>query len=114
DLPKFVNFDYVANVARVNAATLAALASAPAAPRNVRLQTKELENDSTLMWDTPADLRATRYVVLWRTTTASDWERSEPVGKVTKATVPVSKDNVIFAVQAVDDAGHRSLPVVPS
>ena len=27
DLPKFVNFDYVANVARLNAATLAALAS---------------------------------------------------------------------------------------
>src|SRR6185369_1645695 len=32
DVPKFVNFDYVANVARVNAATLASLASAPASP----------------------------------------------------------------------------------
>ena len=32
DLPRFVNFDYVANVARVNAATLASLASAPAPP----------------------------------------------------------------------------------
>ncbi len=114
DLPKFVNFDYVANVARLNAATLAALASAPAPPRSVRLQTKELENDSTLMWDTPADGRASEYVVLWRATTAPDWEHSEPVGKVTKATVPVSKDNVIFAVQAVDDARHWSLPVVPS
>src|SRR5229473_5056887 len=30
DLPKFVNFDYVANVARINAATLASLALAPA------------------------------------------------------------------------------------
>ena len=29
DLPKFVNFDYVANVTRTNAATLASLASAP-------------------------------------------------------------------------------------
>ena len=51
DLPKFVNFDYVANVARVNAATLASLASAPAPPAQVRLQTKELENDSTLTWE---------------------------------------------------------------
>ncbi len=114
DLPKFVNFDYVANVARVNAATLAALASAPAPPRNVRLQTKELENDSTLLWEAPDDGRAAGYMVLWRATTAPDWEHSEQSGKVTKATVSVSKDNVIFAVQAVDDAGHGSLPVVPS
>ncbi len=33
DLPKFVNYDYVANVARLNAATLASLAAAPAPPR---------------------------------------------------------------------------------
>ncbi len=32
DVLKFVNFDYVANVARLNAATLASLASAPAPP----------------------------------------------------------------------------------
>src|SRR5437773_4569719 len=51
DLPKFVNFDYVANVARLNAATLASLASGPAPPAKVRLVTKELENDSTLTWD---------------------------------------------------------------
>jgi hypothetical protein len=25
----------------------------------------------------------------------------------------LSKDNVIFAVRAVDNEGHRSLPVVP-
>jgi len=30
DLPKFVDYDYVANVARLNAGTLASLASAPA------------------------------------------------------------------------------------
>jgi hypothetical protein len=27
--------------------------------------------------------------------------------------MPLSKDNVIFAVRAVDDKGHCSLPVVP-
>jgi hypothetical protein len=31
----------------------------------------------------------------------------------TRATLKVSKDNVIFGVRAVDAAGHRSLPVVP-
>jgi hypothetical protein len=39
DLPKFVNYDYVANVARLNAATLASLASAPAPPENVKVVT---------------------------------------------------------------------------
>jgi hypothetical protein len=27
--------------------------------------------------------------------------------------LPLSKDNVIFAVRALDSAGHRSLPMVP-
>ena len=103
-------------MARVNAATLAELASAPAPPRNVRLQTKELQNDSTLEWDAPEDGRPSGYIILWRATTAPDWEHSQLVGKDgkdLKATLPLSKDNVIFAVQSVDDAGHRSLPVVP-
>ena len=114
DLPQFVDFDYVANVARLNAATLAVLASAPAPPRNVRLRTRGLENDSTLAWEPPAGGRAASYEVLWRATAAPDWEHAESVGKVSQATVPVSKDNVIFGLEAADEAGHRSLPVVPS
>lgn len=113
DLPKFVNFEYVAGVARVNAATLASLAAAPAPPRNVRLETKDLVNDSTLVWEAPADGRATGYEVVWRDTAAPDWEHARAVGNTLKATLPMSKDNVIFAVQAVDAAGHRSMPVVP-
>jgi Zn-dependent M28 family amino/carboxypeptidase len=113
DLPKFVNFDYVANVTRVNAATLAALAAAPAPPRNVRLETKQLVNDSKLVWDAPADGRAVSYEVLWRATSAPDWEHEQAAGKEAKATIPVSKDNVIFGVQAVDESSHRSLPIVP-
>ncbi|HST10705.1 MAG TPA: M20/M25/M40 family metallo-hydrolase, partial [Terriglobales bacterium] len=43
DLPKYVDFDYVARVARLNAASLASLASAPAPPNNVKIATKNLE-----------------------------------------------------------------------
>jgi hypothetical protein len=111
DLPKFVNFEYVAEVARLNAATLAALVSAPAPPGKVRLQTKELENTSTLTWEPSPG--ASSYEVLWRATSAPDWEQARSVGNVTHTTLPQSKDNVVFAVQAVDRAGHRSLPVVP-
>jgi len=111
DVPKFVNFDYVANVARVNAAILASLASAPGPPAKARLQTKEPENNSTITWD--ASPGSSSYEVLWRATTSPEWEHAQPVGNVTRTTLPISKDNVIFAVRAVDHQGHRSLPVVP-
>jgi hypothetical protein len=111
DLSKFVNFDYVAHVARLNAATLAALASAPAAPTKVKIVTKDLDNNSTLTWESSTG--ATGYEILWRATNAADWEYVQTVGSGPRATLPVSKDNVIFAVRAVDAAGHRSLPVAP-
>ena len=111
DLPKFVDFDYVARVARLNAATLAALASAPAPPAKVRMLTKELQNDTALTWESSPG--AASYEVLWRATSAPDWEHVQTVGTATRATLKLSKDNVIFGVRAVDGAGHRSLPVVP-
>jgi hypothetical protein len=114
DLPKFVDYDYVSHVARLNAATLASLAAAPAPPANVHLMTKELENDSTLTWDAPQGGQATGYEVLWRATTSPEWEHAQNVGNVTRTTMKLSKDNVIFAVRAVDATGHRSLPMIPT
>jgi hypothetical protein len=113
DLAKFVDFDYVAHVARLNAATLASLASAPAPPANVHLLTKDLENDSTLTWDASPGGPAAEYEVLWRATSSPEWEHAQKVGSVKRVTLKLSKDNVIFAVRALDAAGHRSLPVVP-
>ena len=113
DLLKFVDFDYVAQVARLNAATLASLASAPAPPAKVRLLTKDLENDSTLTWESSAGGRAAGYEIVWRGTSSPEWEHVQKVGNVTRATLKLSKDNVIFAVRAIDAEGHRSLPVVP-
>ena len=111
DVLKHVDFDYVAGVARLNAATLASLASAPPAPANVKLVTAKLDNDSTLKWN--ASPGASGYEVLWRATTSPEWEHSQNVGNATTATLKVSKDNVIFGVRAIDNEGHRSLPVVP-
>jgi len=111
DLPKFVDFDFVAHVARLNAATLASLASAPAPPASVKMLTMNLVNDTTLTWE--PSVGASTYEVVWRSTNAADWEYVQTVTSGTRATVQVSKDNVIFGVRAVDAAGHRSLPVVP-
>jgi len=111
DLTKFVNFDYVAEVARLNAATLASMASGPAPPAKVKMLTKELENDTHLAWEPSAG--AAGYEVVWRATSSPDWEHVQTVTGGTSAALKVSKDNVIFAVRAADSAGHRSLPVVP-
>ncbi len=114
DLPKFVNYDYVADVARLNLATLASLASAPAPPANVRISLKKPENASTLAWEPSPGGQAVAYELLWRSTTSPDWEHVQALGNVTEYTSPLSKDNEIFAIRSVDKAGHRSLAVVPS
>ncbi|MGB6633943.1 MAG: M20/M25/M40 family metallo-hydrolase [Terriglobales bacterium] len=111
DLLKYVDFEYVAHVARLNAATLASLASAPARPANVKMVTKNLDNDTTLTWE--PSVGAASFEVVWRSTNAADWEYVQTISNGTRATLPVSKDNVIFGVRAVDAAGHRSLPVIP-
>src|SRR5256885_16288877 len=93
DWPKFVDFDYVANVARVNAATLASLASAPPPPANVRIDTRGLTNDTTLTWAS-APPSGTKYQVLWRDTDQPDWQHAMNVAEGSTAiTLPVSKDN---------------------
>jgi len=112
DLIRFVDFGYVAQVARLNAATLATLAAAPPPPANPQLITTDLDNSATLLWESEAAPGA-HYEVVWRELTAPQWERSVSVTDK-KVTLPVSKDNVIFGVRSVDAAGHRSLTVVPT
>jgi len=116
DLPKYVDYEYVANVARVNAAVLASLASAPAPPANLRLLTKKLENDSTLVWEPSPESagKNVSYEVIWRPSTAAEWENAESLTRNTQATIKRSKDNVVFAVRSVDKRGNRSLPALPT
>ncbi len=123
DLLKFDDFTYIANVARVNMATLATLAKSPGEPHNVRVVTTSLDNNSTLKWDAPTAFTGTvRYEVLWRETAVNDWQyaadavRYPATGKDASpmaVTLPVSKDNVFFGVRACDAAGHCSAAVTP-
>jgi hypothetical protein len=119
DLIEFVDFNYVAQVARLNAATLATLAVAPGEPQRVTIVNKTTENDTTLTWEPPAGGGVAQYEVLWRETDAPNWQYVRKLvatgntnGQVTM-TLPISKDNVIFGVRAVDAKGHRGLVVVP-
>jgi hypothetical protein len=113
DLPEFVDFGYVTDVARANLAGLATLAWAPAPPKGVRLDASGLTNDSTLEWTASDDPEVAGYRVVWRDTDSATWQQSSDVGKVTRATLPVSKDNVVFGVQAVSKKGFASLASFP-
>jgi hypothetical protein len=114
DLPEFVDFAYIAQVARVNAAALAALAMAPAAPRGAQVETTKLENDTTLRWDANPEPDLAGYRIVWRETTAPLWQNHKDVGLVTRVTLPVSKDNVVFGVQAIDKDGNASVASFPA
>ena len=115
DLLDFVDVAYTAKVARLNAATLATLASAPGAPQNVRTPIVSLDNSTILTWSPPPGAPAqTGYQVVWRETSAPDWQYFASVAAgLHSVTLPISKDNVIFGLRSVDPAGHVSLVVTP-
>jgi hypothetical protein len=114
DVPEFVDFDYVAKVARVNAIALASLANGPAAPREVQMETLTLENDSTLRWKANTEPDVAGYRIVWRDTTSPFWDKRKDVGNVTRATIKgVSKDNVFFGVEAYDKDGNTSVVTYP-
>ena len=115
DTPERLDFTYLADVARVNAAALAVLARAPAPPQGVQVEAARLENDTTLRWEPSAEPGLAGYRILWRETTSPSWEHAMDVPKdATRATVRgVSKDNVVFGVEALDAGGHASLAVFP-
>ncbi len=113
DLPQFVDFGYVAQVARVNAAALASLALAPAPPSNLRVLTAKLENSTTLEWDAGTEGDLEGYEIVWRETTAPQWQHSLWLGPSNGCTHPLSKDNYIFGVRSVDKNGHKSVVAYP-
>jgi hypothetical protein len=114
DLIQYVDFDYVANVARMNAAVLATLASAPGVPVDARIGTSGLGNSTELSWKAPEGAPSgTTYEIVWRPTDAPSWTMAQSAGPATSIKLDISKDNVVFGVRSVDAAGHRSPAVLP-
>jgi hypothetical protein len=109
-----MDFEYLAQNTRVNAATVAALALAPAAPGVLSERGQPLVDRGTSGYD--ADLRwisstgAVAYRVYWRDAWAMDWQHQQLVGNVTQFVMPnLSIDNVVMGVAAVGPDGHESL-----
>jgi len=108
DVLEFVDADYLAGVARLNAAALIHLANAPSTPGDVQLVLTTLGNDTTLRWTASPEPDLAGYELLRRDTTAPAWQHADDLGDVTTVTVPHSKDNWFFAVRAYDRDGYRS------
>ena len=113
DHVKFMDFEYLRKNTAVNLATLANLASAPPVPQEVKIEVRQLSNSTTLNWKAPKNGIVKGYYILLRATSSPVWEKKIFTTQTT-ITVPYSKDNYFFAVQAVSNGLHESLPVVPS
>jgi hypothetical protein len=115
DFLKYVDTEYVANVARLNAACLATFASAPGEPTEVHIPGGSSDNNSVLVWKAPEGAPAgTTYEVVWRETSAPTWTNVLSAGPALTLKLAVSKDSYIFGVRSVDAAGHRSPAVMPT
>lgn len=98
DLPGAMDWAYLANSARLNLLTMATLAEAAEAPREVRVDRAQ-GYDTKLTWRaTPG----TKYVIYWRETTSPLWEKAQEVGAVSEVVIPkIHKDDHVFAVGAI-------------
>jgi hypothetical protein len=114
DTPDGVDTAYLQRNAKVNLASLASLALAPAAPvitdsaGRPRIGRGDSGYDAKLSWTRSAG--ATAYRVFWRKAWSVDWEHELTVGDVTETVLRnVSIDDVVFGVAAVGASGDESL-----
>ena len=109
-----VDFRYLAQNARVNAASRASLALAPPAPRvtnergAVLLTRNPSGYDANLQWAVAPG--AVSYRLYWRDTWSNSWEHSQVVGNVTQFVLPgLSIDDWVFGVSAIAADGNESM-----
>ena len=114
DVIEMVDFPYIAQVARVNAAAMASMALAPASPSGVSFKSSRQEYNTTVTWKPNAEPDVAGYRVIWRETYQPFWQRGIDVGNVTEYVMKsLSKDDYFFAVQAIDKDGNASAPSFP-
>ena len=106
DVLDAVDFAYLAQVVRLNAITMAALATAPAPPAQVKIE-GAVSMDTTVSWS--AVPNAAGYRVWWRDTTAPFWSNSKLVGDATSLLLKdVNIDDWFFGVSSVSKDGYES------
>ncbi|MGH9140399.1 MAG: M28 family peptidase [Vicinamibacterales bacterium] len=108
-----ISLPYLAQNARVNAASAATLALAPPPPgvlsdRNAPMITRAPSGyDANLKWN--AAPGAAGYRIFWREAWGSDWQQDVRVGNVTSLLLAnMQIDDYVFGVASIDAAGHES------
>ena len=113
DVIEHIDFEYLKKNTSMNLANLANLAKAPAVPDEVKIDVKKLTNSTFLYWKAPKTGTVKGYYILMRETTSPVWQKKVYTESLSM-TLPYSKDNYFFAVQAVNETGNESLPVLPA
>lgn len=113
DLPEFMDFEYLRKNTALNLCNLANLAKAPSKPQHAQIIVKAYSNISPLQWEAPQSGKVKGYYVLIRETTSPVWQKKIFTTE-TSISLPYSRDNYFFGVQAVSETGNESLPVIPS
>lgn len=113
DVIEHIDFEYLRKNTSMNLANLANLAKAPAVPDEVKIDVKKLTNSTYLYWKAPKTGSVKGYYILMRETTSPVWQKKVYTESL-EMRLPYSKDNYFFAVQAVNETGNESLPVIPA
>ena len=119
DLEQFLDYDFIARVAKVDLAAMWSAANAPGLVKNVTVDTSDLDNDTKLSWSRAKPTTGCGkggikgYEVVWRPTNAPQWTHAQYVGDVDATTVELSIDNVIFGVRSVGKNGYKSPATIP-
>ena len=113
DVVEGVNFEYARNLTAVNAISLAGMAWAPPAPKNVAIG-GAVAPSTLLNWSPIDDPNVAGYKIYWRETTAPQWQYSRFVGNLTEFTLEgIVIDNYLFGVATVGKDGNESPVVFP-
>jgi hypothetical protein len=112
DLPEWIDYEYLRKNTALNLCNLANLAKAPSVPEEVKIEVKDLSNNTSLSWKKPKTGKVKGYYILIRETVSPVWQKKMFTTE-NKMILPYSKDNYFFAVQSVSDTGNESLPVMP-
>ena len=93
-----IDFDYLANVVRLNLISLSSFASAADAPTNVRYDAKQA-HDTIVRWNSQPGVS---YRVYWRESSSSVWQGMVEAGEKNEVTIKgKNKDDHVFAAGAV-------------
>ncbi len=113
DVIEGVNFEYAKKLTSVNEISLAGLAWAPPAPKDVRIG-GAVRPSTTLIWEESDDPNIAGYKVYFRLTTSPTWDHFVYVEGVHGHTLEgIVIDNYYFGVAAVGKDGNESPVVFP-